>query len=205
MRASFISGVSFLLTGCVAVTTSGTEEAVLFSDAKANVETAAAVLKPYKDLPLSVEFICPTRLTSLMTSYVVPLPPVLPVGFANKDVSYVRITMPDGAEDGIAKIRIIAPEGKALPLAGIPQFQRAVNNDSTVDVTYALNRECETLNGGVLEVAGLSYKNRSYPPSQTRLQFESRIRNTVEWWPPSLINGVHAVSGGIDDSGNAAR
>jgi hypothetical protein len=200
MRANFISALSLLLSGCIATTTSGTEEAVLFSGKEAPAGSAQVVLSPYKDLPLSIEFACPTRIATLMTFYVIPLPPVVPVGFVNEHVSYLRIRMPEGTENAIAQMRIVTPQGTAMPLSDARQSMRAVNNKDTVEATYAVNKECEALDGGVLEVAGFSYKNKTYPASEARLQFESRIKASVAWWPPSLFNGGHAASGGIDAS-----
>jgi hypothetical protein len=185
MRAHLISVLSFPLAGCVAVTTAGTDETVLFSDREARAETAQAVLKPYNDLPLSIEFACPSRLATLSTSYVVPLPPVLPAGFTNKDVSYLRISMPEGAENAMAQARVITAAGTAIPLSDARQSKRAAG-PGTTEVTYALNRKCEALNGSVLEVAGFSYKNKTYPPSAARLHVESRIWHGIKWWPPVL-------------------
>lgn len=205
MRASFAPALSLLLSGCVAMTTSGTKEAVLFSDQEAPVPTAQAVLKPYNDLPVAIEFSCPPKTATMTPSYVVPLPPVLPVGFVNEKVSYLRIRMPDGMDNAIAQSRIITPQGIAIPLSDARQSARTGNNEGTVEMTYTLNKECGALDGGVLEVAGLSYKDKTYPPSHARLQFDSRITAGIGWWPPALFNGGHSMSGASGDSGAAAE
>lgn len=196
MRASLVPALSLLLTGCVAMTTSGTREAVLFAGPQQN---AHAVLTPYADLPLSIEFACPDKPEAMMTSFVVPFPPVVPVGFVNDHVSYLRITMPAGADEAIAGTRVVAPEGAALPLSERPQFKRTVNSDGRQEVTYVLDRDCEALDGGRLEVAGFSYKDKSYPDATTNLQFESRLTGSIAWWPPALFNGGKPLShGGIE-------
>lgn len=205
MRANYISALSLLLTGCVSFTTSGTEEAVLFSAEEASTENAQAVLKPHNDLPLSLEFACPDRLATMSTFYVVPLPPVVPVGFVNDHVSYLRVRMPEGTENAIAQTRVVTPQGMAMPLAGARHSMRTVNKEGTVEATYALNKDCEALDGGVLEIAGFSYNNRSYPAAQARLQFDSRITAGIGWWPPASFNGGRRFSGEIDASGTPAQ
>ncbi|HYD94940.1 MAG TPA: hypothetical protein VEC01_06415 [Noviherbaspirillum sp.] len=199
MRASILSVLSLSLTGCVAFTTSGTEETVLFSPTlETPVENAQAVLKPHNDLPLAIEFACPNRLGTLMTSYVIPLPPVLPAGYVFEPVSYLRVRMPEGAEDILARTRILTQAGNAIPLSAARQFRRSAGSDGSVETTYALDKECAAFNGGVLEVAGFSYNNKSYPASQARLQFDSKITADVGWWPPSLFNGGQPLHGVID-------
>lgn len=205
MRANYISALSLLLTGCTAFTTSGTEEAILFSAKEAPAENAQVVLKPYNDLPLSLEFACPTKLATMMTSFVVPLPPVLPIGFMNDHVSYLRVRLPEGAENAIAQTRIVTPQGAAMPLSDARQSMRAVNNEGAVETTYALNKDCEALDGGVLEVAGFSYNNRNYPAAQARLHFDSRIKAGIGWWPPASFNGGRRIGGDIDATGTLAR
>ncbi|HJV83064.1 hypothetical protein [Noviherbaspirillum sp.] len=205
MRSTLVSALSLLLTGCTAMTTSGTEEAILFSGKQVPAEKAQVVLKPYADLPLSIEFSCPARLATMMTSYVVPLPPVIPVGFVNKHVSYLRISMPEGAEGAIAQTRIVTPQGTAIPLSDARQSGRSVNKEGLREATYALDKDCEALDGSVLQVGAFSYKNKAYPVSETRLQFESRIKASVAWWPPALFNGGRPISGGTDASRTAAQ
>lgn len=204
MRANYISALSLLLTGCVSFTTSGTREAVLFSR-EAPAENAQAVLKPHNDLPLSLEFACPDRLATMSTFFVVPLPPVVPVGFVNDHVSYLRVRMPAGMENAVAQTRVVTPQGTAMPLVDARQSMRAVNKEGSVDATYALNKDCEALDGGVLEVAGFSYNNRSYPAAQARLQFDSRIKGGIGWWPPASFNGGRRFSGEVDTSGTPAQ
>lgn len=205
MRVNFISALSLVLSGCSTVTGFGTEEAVLFSGTNASAENAQAVLRPHDNLPLSIAFACPTKLDTMMTSYIIPLPPVIPVGFINEQVSYLHIHMPESAENAVAKTRIITPQGTAMPLSDARQFRRAVNNEGSLEVTYALNKDCEALDGGTLQVAGMSYKNKTYPASEARLQFESRIKAGVSWWPPSLFNGGRPVSSGSNASSMPAR
>lgn len=196
MRASIVPALSLLLSGCVSFTTAGTEETIAFSGNGAAEKSNQAVLKPYNDLPLSIEFACPKKLATLSTFYVVPLPPVVPAGFINEKISYLHITMPQGTENAMAKARIHTPEGTALPLSDARQSLQAVSKDGTVETTYILNKECEALDGGSLEVAGLSYKDKSYPASTVRLEFDSRIKFGAGWWPPVLFNGGRALSGG---------
>lgn len=205
MRTTLVSVLSLLLSGCAAMTTSGTEEAVLFSGKHASAEKAQVVLKPYDDLPLSIEFACPTRMATMMTSYVVPLPPVIPVGFVNKHVSYLRIRMPEGADHAIAQTRILTPQGTALPLSEARQSGPDVNKEGIREVTYALDKDCEALDGSVLEVGGFSYNNKAYPVSERRLQFASRIKASVAWWPPALFNGGRPISGGSEAAKTAAQ
>lgn len=197
MRASFVPALSLLLSGCVAMTTAGTRETVLFSGPQENDHAVLKpVLKPYADLPLSIEFACPDKPETMMTSFVVPFPPVVPVGFVNDHVSYLRITMPGGADNAIAGARVVTPEGTALSLADRPQFKRTVNSDGRQEVTYALDKDCEALDGGMLEVAGFSFENKPYPATTTSLQFESRLTGSIAWWPPALFNGGRPLSHG---------
>lgn len=179
MHASFISALSLLLSGCAVVTASGTEESVLFSGKEAGAEKPQVVLKPHNDLPMSVEFSCPTKLATMMTSVVVPFPPLLPVGFVNEHVSYLRIKVPTDAEHAIAGIRIITPQGASIPLPESSKSRRVVTDGGTAEITYTLQKDCEAFDGGFIEVAGFSYKNRNYPASGARLQFDSRIRGLV--------------------------
>ena len=195
MRAIIVPALSFLLSGCVAMTTSGTEESVLFSEKEAPAENAQAVLKPHNDLPVSMEFKCPDKVATLSTSYVVPLPPVIPVGFVNEKVAYLRVRMPEDMESAMAQTRIVTRQGAAMPLSAARQASRSVNHKGTVETTYALDKECGALNGGVLEVAGFSYNNKSYPPSQASLRHDARITAGIGWWPPALFNGGRSLSG----------
>lgn len=193
MRASFVPALSLLLSGCVSFTTAGTEETIAFSGNEAVEENNQAVLKPYNGLPLSMNFACPKKLATLSTFYVVPLPPVVPAGFVNEKVSYLHITMPQDTENDMAKLRILTPQGTAIPLSDMRQSMRAVGKDGTVETTYALNKECEALDGGVLELAGLSYHNKAYPASAVRLEFDSRIKFGAGWWPPVLFKDRKSV------------
>jgi len=196
MRAITVPALSFLLSGCVAMTTSGTRESVLFSEKEAPAEAAQAVLKPHNDLPVSMEFKCPDKVATLSTSYVVPLPPVIPVGFVNeKKGAQLRVRMPEDMESTMAQTRVVTRQGAAMPLSAARQASRTVNHAGTVETTYALDKECGALNGGVLEVAGFSYNNKAYPPSQARLQLDERITAGIGWWPPALFNGGHSLSG----------
>ncbi|WP_420473969.1 hypothetical protein [Noviherbaspirillum sp. ST9] len=196
MRPRIVPALSLMLTGCVAMTTSGTREAVFFTDdEEATANNAQAVLKPYNDLPVSIEFKCPSRIATLSPSYVVPLPPVFPAGFAHRKVSYLRVRMPEGMDNALAQSRVITRQGTAMPLADARQSRRTVGDEGTVESTFTLDKECEALNGGTLEVAGFSYNNKAYPPSQARLQFDSEVTAGIGWWPPALFNGGHAISG----------
>jgi hypothetical protein len=205
MRATFAPALSFLLSGCVAMTTSGTEESVLFNGKESSAENAQAVLKPHQDVPVSIEFNCPSKVATMTPSYVVPLPPVLPVGYAARKVSYLRITMPEGMESTMANTRVITPQGTAIPLSGARQSSRSGNSDGTVETTFTLNKECGALDGGLLEVAGFSYQNKDYPPAQARLHVDSRITAGIGWWPPAFFNSGHSVSGSSGDSGVPAH
>jgi hypothetical protein len=199
MRARLVPALSIVLSGCVAMTTSGTREAVLFTgEEEAPVKHAQAVLKPYNDLPVSIEFKCPSRIATVSPSYVVPLPPVFPAGFVNAKVSYLRVRMPEGMDNALAQSRIVTRQGTAIPLAAARQSSRAVANEGTVESTFTLDKECEALNGGKLEVAGFSYNNKTYPPSEARLQFDAQVTAGIGWWPPALFNGGHAISGAPD-------
>ena len=200
MRATLIPSLSLLLSGCVAMTTSGTREAVLFTDEEqAPVENAQAVLKPYGDLPLSMEFRCPSKVATVSTSYVVPLPPVLPAGFASRKVSYLRVTMPEGLDDALAQSRIVTRQGTALQLAEARKSSRIDSNQGTVETTFTLDKECEALNGARLEVASIFYNNKTYPASQAHLQFDAKITAGIGWWPPALFNRGHPISGSSDN------
>ena len=205
MRASYVPALPLLLSGCVAMTTSGTRESVLFTAKEASEDSAQAVLKPHDDLPVSIEFKCPSKLATMSPSYVVPLPPVVPVGSVSEKVSYLRIRMPEGMESAIVQTRIITRQGTSIPLSDAKQSRRIVNNEGGVETTFALNKECEALDGGMLEVAGFSYKDKSYPPSQARLQFDSKITAGIGWWPPAFFNGGHPMGGGSGASGTAAQ
>lgn len=184
MRARLISALSLLLPGCVAITTASTEEAVLFSNKQVPAENTQAKLQPYNDVPLSLEFVCPDKLATLSTFYVVPVPPVIPAGFVNEPVSYLRVRMPVGAESAIAQTRIVGAGGTALTLSDAQPSKRAASSEGTTELTYALDKDCASLNGGVLEVAGFSYKDKKYPASVARLQVASKTKAGVAWWPP---------------------
>jgi len=179
MRSRLIPALSLLLSSCTVVTTSGTEEAVYFSNKESGAEKAHAVLTPHHDLPLAIEFSCPDKLDTMMTSILIPFPPFLPVGFVNEHVSYLRITLPEGAGHAEAGVRITTQQGQAVPIPDAPLSKRVVAKDGTTEITYALKQDCETLDGGALEVAEFSYKNRRYPPIVARLRFDSRMKMTV--------------------------
>lgn len=199
MRTRIAPALSLLLTGCVAMTTSGTRESVFFTDEEnAPVNTAQSVLKPYNDLPVSMEFKCPSRIATVSTSYVIPLPPVFPAGFANRNVAYLSVRMPEGMDNALAQSRVITRQGTSMPLAAARKSSRPVANEGAVETTFTLDETCEALNGGKLEVAGFSYNNKSYPPSQARLQFDAQVTAGMGWWPPALFNGGHAVGGAPD-------
>lgn len=205
MRIRVIYALSLLLSGCASITTSGTEEALLFSGKEASAEKAQRVLKPYNDLPLSIEFACPDKIAALSTFYVIPLPPVVPVGFVNEPISYLRVRMPEGVENAMAHLQIVTAADTAIPLTHTQPARRALANDGSLEVTYTLNKNCEALNGGMLEVAGFSYRNKHYPASEARLHFESRIRTGVAWWPPMLLNKKLAATGETEASKTPAQ
>ncbi|GAB3549447.1 hypothetical protein GCM10027343_31210 [Noviherbaspirillum agri] len=176
MRSSFIPALSLLLSSCAVVTTSGTEEAVYFSDKESGNGQAHAVLKPHNDLPMTIEFSCPDKLATAMTSVWVPFPPVLPVGFVNEKLSYLRITVPQDAGYANAQIRVTTQQGQPVPMLAEPQSRRVGKDSGEAQLTYVLKQDCETLDGGLLEVAGFSYKNRNYPAIGSRLHFDSRLK-----------------------------
>ena len=176
MRKLFIPVLSLLLSSCAVVTTFGTEETVSFSGDKAATEKSQLVLKPHNDLPLSIEFSCPTKLATAMTSTLIPLPPFVPIGFVNEHVSYVRITTPEDAAYAKAPIRIITAQGQSIPLQDGAQSKRVVKSNEATEITYALNKDCEAFDGSVLEVAAFSYGNKEYPATRTRLEFDSRLK-----------------------------
>lgn len=187
---------SLLLAGCVSFTTSGTKEAVLFSGADLAAEKGHAALAPYDGLPLRMQFICPDRLATLSTFYVFPVPPVVPVGFVNKDVSYLRVRMPADAESALAQSRIVMPQGAAFSLAQTGQSKRAYGPDGTLETTYKVDTACGSLDGGTLEVAGFSYGGKSYPVSRVPLQFDARITGSLGWWPPAMLRGKRTDNAG---------
>ena len=205
MRATFVPALTLLLSGCVAMTTSGTEETVLFNGKDSPAEDPQAVLKPHSEVPVSIEFDCPSKIATMTPSYVVPLPPVFPTGYAAKKVSYLRITMPEDMESAMASTRVVTPQGTALALSDARQSRRTVNNQGSVNTTFALDKECGALDGGMLEVAGFSYKDKNYPPAQVRLQFDARITAGIGWWPPALFNRGRSVSGTSGDPGAHAH
>lgn len=181
MRGTSISALTLLLAACGVITESGTEEAVLFSRNDAAATKPQVVLKPYGDLPLSIEFSCPTKIFSAMTSVYIPLPPVVPVGFVNKRVSYVRIKVAPDAEHAIARIRIVTRPGQSIPLPDAAQSRRISHEGGDVELTYALQNDCEEFDQGVLEIAGFEYRNRSYPAAAARLHFDARIKTVVSY------------------------
>lgn len=176
MRGIYISVLALSLPGCAVTTASGTEEAVLFSGEDSGTAQARAALQPHDDLPMAIEFSCPTKIATLMTSIMIPFPPVLPAGFANEHVSYLHVRVPQDAQHAVERIRILTPQGTAIPLADAPKSTRPGADGAPLEVTYTLNEDCAALDGGRLEVAGFSYKDRAYPASAARLQFDSRIR-----------------------------
>lgn len=176
MRGIYISVLALSLPGCAVTTASGTEEAVLFAGNGSGAAPAQAALQPHADLPMAIEFSCPTRIATLMTSIMIPFPPVLPAGFANERISYVHVTVPQDAQHAGDRIRIVTPQGTAIPLADAPKSMRDGAGGEALEVTYTLNEDCAALDGGRLEVAGFSYKDKAYPASAAQLQFDSRIR-----------------------------
>ncbi|RZI40933.1 hypothetical protein EGT07_21800 [Herbaspirillum sp. HC18] len=162
-------------------------------------------MQPYNDVPLLIEFACPDKLATLSTFYVVPVPPVIPAGFVNEPVSYLRIRMPAGTESAIAQTRIVGAQGTALKLSDTQPSKRAAAGEGTMELTYALDKDCAALNGGVLEVAGFSYKDKNYPASAARLQVESRTKAGVAWWPPMWFDHPLAARRTSDASQAAAK
>lgn len=179
MRGSLISGLALMLSACAVISESGTEEKVSFVNDGAGQARQHAVLKPHGDVPLTVEFSCPTRIFSAMTSFFYPLPPVVPVGFVNKHVSYLRIRVPQDAEQALPRIRITTYVGQAVAVPDAPKSRRI--DGGMTELTYALPSDCEALDNGTLEIAGFSYRNRDYPASAARLQFDSRIKTVVSY------------------------
>lgn len=177
MRGSLVSALALLLSSCAVISESGTEEKLSF--AGADEARQHAVLKPHDGMPLSIEFSCPTKIFSAMTSFYIPLPPVVPVGFVNKHVSYLRVRLPQDAEYVVPQIRITTYMGQPVALPQTPKSRRDANG--ATELTYALNSDCEALDNGTLEIAGFSYKKRTYPASAARLQFDSRIKTVVSY------------------------
>lgn len=181
MRNKFIPIMALLLSACSVITESGTEEAIFFSGNEAGEAKPQVVLKPHNDLPLSLEFSCPNKIFSAMTSLFYPMPPVIPVGFVNDHVSYLRIRLPQDAETALARIRIVTGQGQAMALPDVPQSRRVAADGGTVEMTYALKNDCEEFDGGALEIAGFDYRNRNYPASKARLHFDSRIKTVFSY------------------------
>ena len=179
MRGSLISGLALMLSACAVITESGTEEKVSFAGSEAGEARKYAVLQPHEGVPLTLRFSCPTKIFSAMTSFYIPLPPVAPVGFINKHVSYLHIRLPADAEKALPQIRITTYVGQQLALPAAPAARRLAGD--SMELTYALDKDCEALDNGTLEVAGFSYRDRAYPSSAARLRFDSRIRTVVSY------------------------
>ena len=179
MDGKSISGLALLLSGCAVVTAAGTEEALHFSGENAGVEEPRLVLKPHDDLPLTLEFSCPTKIATLMTSVFIPFPPIMPVGFVNEHVSYLHIRTPRDAEQSIEGISITTPQGSQIALPDEPGAKRVAASGEMLEITYALQKDCEAFDGASLKVAGFSYKDRRYPATGARLRFDSRLRGVV--------------------------
>lgn len=179
MSGNLISALALLLSGCAVVTATGTEEAVRFSGENAGVEEPRLVLKPHDDLPLTLEFSCPTKIATMMTSVFIPFPPAMPVGFVNKQVSYLHIRAPKDVEHAIGRISIVTPQGTSIALPDDRDSKRVAASGEMMEIIYTLRENCETFDGASLKVAGFSYKDRRYPATHARLQFDSRLRGVV--------------------------
>lgn len=179
MRGSYLSVLALMLSACGVITESGTEEAVLFSGNETVAAKPQPVLKPHEGLPLSIQFSCPTKIFSAMTSVYIPLPPVIPVGFVNKHVSYLHVRLPNDAEQSMPEIRVTTYLGQPVALPAAPQSRRS--EGGSTELVYALPSDCEALDNGTLEVAGFSYGNRSYPAASSRLQFNARIKSAISY------------------------
>jgi hypothetical protein len=182
MHARLVPVLALFLSGCVAMTTSGTRESVLFTGGEeAPDERAQTVLKPYNDLPVSMEFKCPSKVSTLSPSYVVPLPPVFPAGFAHKKISYLSITVPEGMETALTQARIITRKGTEMPLAAARQASRRAGSEGTVVSTFTLDEACEALNGGTTRSRGLFLQQQKLPalPGATAVRRSDNGRNRL--------------------------
>lgn len=187
MRGIFTSAYtllfSLLLSACAVLSETGTEEAILFSANDAGTEKPQAVLKPHNDLPLAIQFSCPKKIDTAMTSFFYPLPPIMPVAFINKHESYLRIKLPEDAEPSLARVRVVDQQGQIVPIPEAPDTQLSADKGKALELTYVLPTDCDVFDGGAIEVASFSYKNKSYPATEARLHFKSKRKVGVSYAP----------------------
>ncbi|WP_019140212.1 hypothetical protein [Noviherbaspirillum massiliense] len=184
MRTILVSLLTtLLLSACAVWSEAGKRESVLFAEDDNELTKPQAVLAPYEDFPLSIQFSCPMKRATAMSWYFFPLPPVIPVGFLNEHVSYLRIKVPEDAQHTIGKIQVQTGEGQQVSLPEQPESRRVTDNGKTVETTYELKKDCETLDGGSLQVASFSYKDREYPPSEAQLKLDSKPKLSIRYAP----------------------
>lgn len=177
---SFLTS-TVVLSGC-AISGSGTEESIAFSPAGTDLVEWVSVYKPYGDLAFTLKFLCPGKIYSAMISPVIPLPPVVPVGFVNRAESFLHLVFPESESSPIQAIRITLANGKALQLQSASVFGQPYKSESEVLTTYQFKTDCSEFEGGEIQIDGFEFRGRLYPPAKAKLQFKSKIKVDGGYW-----------------------
>lgn len=176
---------SVWLSGC-AMTHSGFIESLSFVDTQDSSSEPAKELKPHKDLPMTLSFVCPIRKESLMISPVAPLPPVIPVGGAfSAGHATLKVTVPEGFEWASISFDIKPVEGALVMPPNNPKHIKFSNRNSAkkgaYSVSYILAPPCKQLQNAVLEFKGFTHEGVEYPPFKAPLKFDSQYRFDVDY------------------------
>lgn len=177
---SFLAS-SVVLGGC-AISGTGTEESIAFSPAGADLVEWVSVYKPYEDLAFTIKFLCPGKVYSAMISPVIPLPPVVPVGFINRTESFVHVVFPESEPSPTQTTRITLANGKQLQFQSTSVFGQPYKSESGVLTTYQFKTDCSEFDGGEIQIEGFKSHGKLYPPVKAKLQFKSKLKVDGGYW-----------------------
>jgi hypothetical protein len=129
-----------MLNAC-AISGAGKEEFItLEQNAKAPVKEG-----------LIVSMSCPEKVYSIMAFILVPLPPIIPVFWANEKISRLYITAPN---IGHPEVEITSPTGELVKVMVTAKNEsQNHNNPDSKDYFFHINKDCSELNGHMISVS----------------------------------------------------
>ncbi len=165
-----------LASGCV-VSGFGIDEKIYFVGGGNELSTE---YKPYPELKLSAFFSCTGKVYSVMPSLVVPLPPIIPVGFMD-DPKYhyfdLEIHIPINDEKFLDNFSLVKIDGSKVELNSGKKYLYPDSKDGGMWVNLKIPPlTCKDLDGAEMSIKNFEYEDKLYPQSLAKLEFESKTK-----------------------------
>ncbi len=182
MRALLIVFVMALFFNGCAISGIVSEQAILFNSTAPVANISESIFKPYDTINFTVEFICPGKCRSAMISPVIPLPPVVPLGFMGQRELYIKLVFPRDEEIPIKSMHIALNKGDLVQLYEATEFYQSNSEINGFCKILRLHIDCSELQGGEFRIEGFTYQGEMYPPKMMKLEFKSRQKIIWNYW-----------------------